>query len=231
MSGAVLVLAESLAILALLAFAVSVVVFLIQTSWHRPARAWSLAAGASLVLLLVFGTLSNAISRQSAQTLSGEQSRASKAIGPENYEATVKVTRVVDGDTIDISPSVRGRSRVRLIGMDTPEVYFGTQPYGSEASVFAKQQLEGKEVGLALDVQKVDPYRWLLAHIYLQNREMLDHSFGSYVAQRRLPVEIRRSSAMIHVRELATTYDLVTQASREARLNGRKVRTDGRREE
>ena len=44
---------------------------------------------------------------------------------------------MVDGDTIDISPSVEGSSRVRLIGMDTPEVYFGKQPYGPEASAFA----------------------------------------------------------------------------------------------
>jgi micrococcal nuclease len=68
----------------------------------------------------------------------------------------VKVTRVVNGDTIDISPSVEGLSRVRLIGMDTPEVYFGTQPYGPEASAFAKQELDREEVGLELHVQKVD---------------------------------------------------------------------------
>jgi micrococcal nuclease len=84
----------------------------------------------------------------------------------------VRVTRVVDGDTIDVSPSVRGHSRVRLIEMDTPEVYFGTQPYGPEASAFAKQTLEGEEVGLKLDVQKVDPYGRLLAYVYLPNGEM-----------------------------------------------------------
>ncbi len=68
------------------------------------------------------------------------------------------VTRVVDGDAIDTSPPVNGLSRVRPIGMDTPEVYFGTQPYGPEASAFAKRELEGEEVRLELDVQKVDPY-------------------------------------------------------------------------
>ena len=56
--------------------------------------------------------------------------------------------------------------------MDTPEVYFGTQPYGPEASAFAKQQLEGAEVGLELDVQKVDPYGRLLAYVYLPAGEM-----------------------------------------------------------
>jgi micrococcal nuclease len=107
------------------------------------------------------------VTRQSGQTLTGERSSVSNAIGPEDYDATVTITRVVDGDTIDISPSVEGRSRVRLIGMDTPEVYFGTQPYGPEASAFAKQVLDGEEVGLELDVQKVDPYGRLLAYVYL----------------------------------------------------------------
>ncbi len=65
MSGFVLVVAMSLAILALLALAVSVVAFLVQTSRHRPARRWIMTAGASLILVLVFGSLSNAVSRQS----------------------------------------------------------------------------------------------------------------------------------------------------------------------
>jgi micrococcal nuclease len=74
-------------------------------------------------------------------------------LGQRTTTPTVKVTRVVDGDTIDISPSVQGRSRVRLIGMDTPEVYSGTQPYGPEARAFAKQGLEGEEVSLELDLE------------------------------------------------------------------------------
>ena len=53
MTGAVLVLAVSLAILAFLAFAVSAVAFLVQTSMHKPFRSWLAAAGASLVLVLV----------------------------------------------------------------------------------------------------------------------------------------------------------------------------------
>lgn len=61
MVGAVLVVVASLAILALLTFAVSVVAFLVQTSRHRPSRAWAAAAGASLVLVLVFGGIANAV--------------------------------------------------------------------------------------------------------------------------------------------------------------------------
>jgi micrococcal nuclease len=166
--------ASSLAVLALLAFAVSLVAFLFQTSRHRPSKGWALAAGGFLVLVLVSGGISGAVSRHSGQTLGEGRSNASSGTARSDYDATVKVTRVVDGDTIDISPSVEGRSRVRLIGMDTPEIYFGTQPYGPEASAFAKRELDGEGVGLELDVQKIDPYGRLLAYVYLPDERMFN---------------------------------------------------------
>jgi endonuclease YncB( thermonuclease family) len=85
-----------------------------------------LVSGGFLVLVLLFGGISDAVSRQSGLTLSERRSNVSKDFRQTDYDATVKVTRVVDGDTIDISPSVERRSRVRLIGMDTPEIHFST---------------------------------------------------------------------------------------------------------
>jgi micrococcal nuclease len=176
MSGVMLVVASSLAVLALLSFAVSLVAFLFQTSRHKPTRGWALATGAFLVLVLLFGTISNAVSRHSGLTLNEGRSNVPTRVGQADQDATVKATRVVDGDTIDISPSVEGRSRVRLIGMDTPEVHFGTQPYGPEASAFAKQELNGEEVELELDVQKIDPYGRLLAYVYLPDGQMFNET-------------------------------------------------------
>jgi micrococcal nuclease len=174
LTGVVLVVASSLAVLALLAFAVSLVVFLYHTSRHRSSRGWAFATGAFLVLVLLFGTVSNTASRHSGLTLNEDRSNVPSGAGQTDQDATVKVTRVVDGDTIDISPSVEGRSRVRLIGMDTPEVHFGTQPYGPEASAFAKQELNEEEVGLELDVQKIDPYGRLLAYVYLPDGDIFN---------------------------------------------------------
>jgi micrococcal nuclease len=176
LTGIVLVVASSLAVLALLAFAVCLVAFLVQTSRHRSSRGWALATGGFLILVLLFGTISNVVSRQSGLTLIEQQSTSSDTIGQANHDAKVEVTKVVDGDTFDISPSVEGRSRVRLIGMDTPEVHFGTQPYGPEASAFAKRELEGEEVRLELDVQKIDPYGRLLAYVYLPDGQMFNET-------------------------------------------------------
>src|SRR5690606_6453682 len=65
------------------------------------------------------------------------------------------VTRVVDGDTIDVEYVAGAElpaTRVRLIGVDTPEVHGQTEVYGAEASAFTKEQLTGKTVWLERDV-------------------------------------------------------------------------------
>jgi hypothetical protein len=50
-----LIVTTSLTVIALLAFAVSVLASLVQTSKHRPSRGWIVAAGTSLILVLVSG--------------------------------------------------------------------------------------------------------------------------------------------------------------------------------
>ena len=87
------------------------------------------------------------------------------------FDATVTVSRVVDGDTIEISSAVDGNGEVRLIGMDTPETKDpseGVEPLGPEASAFATDELEGESVGLEFDVEREDQYDRLLAYVYLE---------------------------------------------------------------
>ena len=80
------------------------------------------------------------------------------------------VTRVVDGDTIDVE-YVEGAklpaARVRMIGVDTPEVYGDREPYGPEASSFTKKQLTGKQVWLEKDVSETDRYGRALRYVWL----------------------------------------------------------------
>ena len=67
-------------------------------------------------------------------------SAGASAMQEDEGEARTQVTveRVVDGDTIDVSPDVEGTGRVRLIGVDTPEVSGGVEPCGPEASDFTE---------------------------------------------------------------------------------------------
>ena len=79
----------------------------------------------------------------------------------------VSVTRVVDGDTIEVSPRAEGKTDVRLIGVDTPEVFGGEEPCGPEASAFTTEQLEGQDVTLEFDEDRVDPYDRALAYVWV----------------------------------------------------------------
>ena len=78
------------------------------------------------------------------------------------------VTRVVDGDTAEIT--VDGvKRRVRFLGVDTPETVHPNKPvqyYGKEASDFTKQSLTGKRVWLEYDKSPQDRYNRDLAYIW-----------------------------------------------------------------
>ena len=91
----------------------------------------------------------------------------------------VAVSRVVDGDTIEVSPSVEGVEDVRLIGMDTPETYGGTEPYGAEASAFAERELAGQRVALEFDAERIDPYGRALAYVWLPDGSMFNNTLVS----------------------------------------------------
>lgn len=93
------------------------------------------------------------------------------------YGLVVNVRKVVDGDTVEISPEVFvGFNIVRLNGVDAPEApgyLYGAQPYGREAREFAREMLEGRRVALEFDEQPTDG-PWLLAYVYLDDGRMFN---------------------------------------------------------
>jgi micrococcal nuclease len=74
--------------------------------------------------------------------------------------ATVRVTKVIDGDTVELSD---GR-RVRYIGINTPE---HDQPFYAEATQVNQQLVLGKAVQLELDVETFDQYGRTLAYVWV----------------------------------------------------------------
>src|SRR6188472_3747992 len=72
----------------------------------------------------------------------------------EPVTTTAEVLRVVDGDTIDIRDDVRGRLRVRLLGIDTPETEkpgYTVGCWGPEATQFTESTMTGQRVALEPD--------------------------------------------------------------------------------
>ena len=94
-------------------------------------------------------------------------------IEPPSTTGTVPVSRVVDGDTINVTiwDETRG---VRLLLVDTPEVR-PSECYGPEASAYVSSLLpEGSEVRLERDVTDTDSFGRLLRYVYLADGRMLN---------------------------------------------------------
>jgi micrococcal nuclease len=84
-----------------------------------------------------------------------------------------KVNRVIDGDTLEIIYGDNKKETIRLLLVDTPETVHPTtpvQPFGPEASQYAKDTLADKKVQIELDVSDRDKYGRLLAYVWIEDR-------------------------------------------------------------
>jgi len=102
------------------------------------------------------------------------------------HQAVFSVAAVIDGDTIDLAiPDANHRTtRVRLLGVDTPETknpQTGVMYYGPEASAFTKKLCEDQQVTVLLDAvaDQRDKYERLLAYIRLPDGSILNERLVS----------------------------------------------------
>jgi micrococcal nuclease len=87
---------------------------------------------------------------------------------PSGSRETVVVS-VTDGDTI----VVEGGTRVRLIGIDTPEMRMGAECHGAEATAAMEQLLPvGERVRLVHDVERTDRFGRTLAYVHRVRDEL-----------------------------------------------------------
>jgi len=122
----------------------------------------------ALVVLALAGALLGGCGRSRWALATSAAERASWPRPPAGTVAA-RVERVVDGDTFQTTVAGH-REHVRLIGLDTPETVAPgrpVEPYGPQASAFAKHWLTGTTVRLAGDAEPRDHYGRLLAYAWL----------------------------------------------------------------
>jgi micrococcal nuclease len=109
--------------------------------------------------------------------------------------ATVRVRRVVDGDTLLLAD----HTRVRLLGVDTPETKrpdTPVEPFGPEASEFARAHVEGRVVRLEFDKERRDKYDRVLAYVYLGdwflNEELIRAGLGRAITNHPYSESMKR---------------------------------------
>ena len=132
---------------------------------------------------------------------------------PESKEVvtqTALVTRVIDGDTIEVD--INGQiEKVRYIGIDTPEPYRDEKPecFSAEASQANRNLVEGQMVALLPDKENRDQYDRLLRYVYagdvFVNRELVARGYAE----------------AINIKPNSMHYDEFLILEREARYEGK----------
>jgi endonuclease YncB( thermonuclease family) len=120
---------------------------------------------------------------------------------------TARVTKHTDGDTLWLS----GIGKVRLIGIDTPEVFGQAECYGRQASAFVTRTVPlGSEVRYRVGIDERDRYGRALVYLWLLDGRFLN----------RLLI-VRGFALPLTVPPNVEYEDLFVRAARRAREAGR----------
>ena len=122
------------------------------------------------------------------------------------HSVTVRVLRIVDGDTIEVSLGGEEED-VRYIGVDTPETVAPGQPvecFGHAASRFNTSLVEGERVRLTFDRERRDQYGRLLAYVYA-NGELVNAQLvrGGFARTLVLPPNTRHADLFARLQQQA----------------------------
>ena len=134
----------------------------------------------------------------------------------ESVPTTATVLKVVDGDTIDVRDDNRGRLRIRVLGIDTPETKrpgYTVGCGGPEATAFARENLLNQRVAIIYDPGQELHDRWGRTLAYLVKGDGWDYS-----------VEAARAGmahAYVFGGKPVARYPQIAAAEAEARAAGR----------
>ena len=122
--------------------------------------------------------------------------------------ATEKVSRVIDGDTFEMTSG----SRIRLIGVDTPEIKnkeMAIDCFALEAKKKLDSLIAGKVVTLEKDVSEMDKYGRLLRYVYLDG-EMVNETLvkEGFARLSTFPPDIKYAEKFLGEEKLARQQGL-----------------------
>jgi len=126
---------------------------------------------------------------------------------PNNPQERAIVTRVIDGDTIEVV--MREQTfRVRYIGMDTPENTTKQEPFGKEATAKNSSLVNNQTVVMVKDVSETDQFDRLLRYVFVNGIFVnLDLVKNGYATSATYPPDV-------------ACADTFRQAEQEARSTG-----------
>lgn len=123
------------------------------------------------------------------------------------HESTDKflVTRVIDGDTIQINTG----EKIRYIGINSPEKNGTINCFGYEATIKNSDLVLGKEVRLEKDISDRDKYGRLLRYVYVSelfiNKELV---ITGYARASTFPPDIKFQNIFLESEKIAKEKNL-----------------------
>ena len=115
------------------------------------------------------------------------------SLAPTGPTEVALVTSITDGDTIWVD-ILGEESRVRYIGIDTPEIGFDdrpAEPFAEEATTANAALVEDSLVVLETDVSETDDFGRFLRYVWLAPDETADPGTGTWRLVNLELVEIR----------------------------------------
>ncbi|MCO4291513.1 thermonuclease family protein [Solitalea sp. MAHUQ-68] len=124
------------------------------------------------------------------------------------------VQKVIDGDTFYISIGNNKIEKIRLIGIDAPEIHKSAHKdvgiYGQQAKAFLIALLKDKQIKLEYDVSKKDRYGRTLAYAYLPNGVFINEKLVAlgYAKAATFPPNVKFSKYFVKLEREARTKNL-----------------------
>ncbi len=139
------------------------------------------------LLVLLFFNAKYPLEKEMVKLTRSSVSSITPHLLPTPTEEKAIVTRVIDGDTIDVFINDK-KDTVRFIGINSPEIHDPRMPvqcFGKEASERAQALLSGKNILLRNDVSQSnrDKYQRLLRYVFLLdgtniNKKMIEDGYA-----------------------------------------------------
>jgi micrococcal nuclease len=134
-----------------------------------------------------------------------------KPVLSQQKTGALEISKLVDGDTFWVKNEKGQNEKIRLIGINTPEVRRSGRTevefYGKEASDYVKKILTGQRVLLEYDVQRYDRYKRTLAYVYLDDGLFLNAHLikEGYASVATFPPNVKYSEWFIKLEREART--------------------------
>lgn len=119
------------------------------------------------------------------------------------------VTKVIDGDTFWVQDISGNEIKVRMIGIDAPELKKTNRKevgrFAREAKNYLSKLILRKEIYLKFDIDKSDQYRRTLAYVYLPNGTFVNEKLvkEGYALAMTVPPNVKYSGKFLMMQQQA----------------------------